>query len=263
MGIQVDDRAGSAQLAPKLRQLGCEVDLCRMDFGDVAFDGKAHGGSPVSVGIEVKTIDDCLACITSGRFAGHQLPGLVKCYDHIWLLIQGEWRMATSGALEYRRTGHGGGQYWTAAGGGQRAWMWKDFEGWINSVTILGGIRVHRVGTWREGAQWLKTLYSWFQRDEHKSVQVVYGGKQLFPDTALLTKPSLVRRVAAQLPGIMEKRSSFVAQRFKTMQQMVNASVDDWAKIEIITKSTGRSTHLGKVVARKVHQAIHQNGVGT
>lgn len=251
--LSVDNRAGSAQMAPKLRKLGLEVELTQMAFGDVAFLGKAHRGDPVSVGLEIKSVDDCLACVTSGRYAGHQLPGLISSYDHIWLLIQGEWCMGRSGELLQRREGRGGGQYWADAGGGKRRWMWRDFEGWINSVTILGGTRVHRVATWDNGAEWIKCLYNWFQRENHKSTQVVYGSKEIFADTALLVKPTLARRMAAQLPGVAEVRSAAVASRFKNLEMMVNASEKDWRTVD----------GLGAGTAKKVFNAIHGlNGSG-
>lgn len=251
--IQVDDRAGSAQLCPILRQMGCEVDLCRMDFGDVAFSGWGPNGAPVQVGIEVKSLDDILACITSGRFAGHQLPGLIQCYDHVFLLVQGQWRArARDGVLEYYRS-TSRGNFWSEAGGGQRRWLWRDLESWLTSMSIMGGLRVHRVPDYHEGALWLKTVYSWFQKDDHKSHLVIYSGKELYSDTALLTRPSLARRVAKELPGIGLVRSAEVAHQFPTVELMVSASVRDWTKIE----------GVGKGIATKVYNAIHGvNGNG-
>lgn len=252
--IQVDDRAGSAQLAPLLRNMGCEVDLCRMDFGDVAFQGFGANGDPVQVGIEVKSLDDVVACITSGRFAGHQLPGLIQCYDHVFLLVQGQWRARQSdGVLEqYKSTSRG--NYWNEVGGGQRRWLWRDVESWLTSMSIMGGLRVHRVPEYREGAMWLKTLYGWFQKEDHKSHMVIYSGKELYQDTALLVRPSLARRVAKELPGIGLVRSAEVAHQFPTLELMVAATVKEWTKVE----------GVGKGIATKVWKAIHgMNGTGT
>lgn len=251
--LSVDNRAGSAPLIPMLRKLGLEIESVILDSGDISFLGFAHGGAPVSVGIECKTLGDCLSCVTSGRLAGSQLPKMLQSYDHLYLLIQGEWRIGRNGELLERREGRGGGQYWTEAGGGQRRWMWRDFEGWVNSIGILGGMRVHRVPTWDEGCQWVKCLYSWYQRKEHSSVQVVYGSKELFADHALLVKPTLARRVAAQLPLIAEKRSADVARRFPTLEKMVNASEREWMDID----------GVGRGIAKKIYSAIHGlNGNG-
>lgn len=258
--ISVDDRAGSAQLAPKLRSLGCEVDLTRMDFGDVSWMGTAHDGQPVSVGVEVKSITDVIACITSGRFSGHQLPGLLANYDHIWLLVEGSWYgRRQDGVLVYKRQGPRG-DFWCEMAG-QRTWLARDLESWLLTNQVLAGIRVHRVANWDEAALWLKTCYNWFQKDFHSSHRVLYEGKHLFPEQALLTKPSLARRVAAQLPGIGDVRSASVAKVMHTIEEMVMASPQEWAEIEVADRRGG-AKRLGKAVATKIHQAIHRNGNG-
>jgi ERCC4-type nuclease len=232
-----------------------EVDLTQMSFGDIAFTGLGHNSTPVSIGLEIKSLGDCISCVQSGRFAGHQLPGLIQSYDHIWLLIQGQYKMRPKdGALIELREGRGGGQYWTEAGGGQRRWMWRDFEGWVNSVSILGGLRVHRVATWEEGADWIKCLYGWFQREGHSSTQVVYGGKQLYAEQALLVRPTLARRVAKELPSVGVVRSAAVAAKFRTLESMVMASEKDWQTVD----------GLGAGTAKKIYLAIHGlNGNGS
>lgn len=252
--IQIDSRAGSSQLAPILRSMGVEVDLTQMAFGDAAFTGWGANGAPVSVGIEVKSIEDIIACIQSGRFAGHQLPGLLASYDHVWLLIVSDYRArARDGVLEYRKEGRGGGQYWSESCGRQRTILWRDVESWLMTCQIMGGIRVHRVSDYREAAMWIKTTSSWFSKESHKSHRVIYGTKSLFPDTALLVKPTLARRMAAQLPGVAEIRSAAVAARFKTLNAMVNASEKDWRTVD----------GLGAGTAKKVFNAIHGlNGTG-
>lgn len=253
--IQVDNRAGSAQLAPLLRQLGCEVDLTTMPFGDAAWIGWGANGDAVSCGVEVKSIEDVIACIQSGRFAGHQLPGLIASYDHVWLLIVDEYRpRQRDGVLEYRKEGRGGGQYWAESCGRQRTIFWRDVESWLMSMAIMGGIRVHQVPDYHQAAIWLKMASNWFAQDTHHSHKVLYGTKELFADQALLVKPTLARRMAAQLPGIGEKRSAEVARVFKNLEEMVEATPKDWA-----TKVDG----IGKGIAAKIYNSIHGlNGSG-
>jgi len=249
--IQVDDRAGSAQLAPILRSMGMDVSLCRLEFGDVSFT-TISGEEASSIGIEVKSVTDVIQCVMSGRFAGHQLPGLLQSYDYCWLLIQGQWRPRyRDGALEYlRQTDRG--QYWTEPIGTRRQWMWRDLESWLLTMTMKAGIRIHRVPTWEEGCLWVKNLWNWHSRDDHKSHKVLFSGKKLYPDKALLTKPSLARRVAAELPNIGTEKSVEVAARFHTISQMVEATEAEWRSIP----------GIGKGIAAKVYRAIHQNGNG-
>jgi ERCC4-type nuclease len=246
--ISVDSRAGSKEIAPLLRSLGVEVELTTMPFGDLAFFGYGIDGLPVSIGIEMKEISDVLACVVSGRFAGHQLPGLIKSYDHVWLLMNGIYRSRPSdGVLEIYKEGRGGGHYWVEAEGRKRGWMWRDVESWLTSVSVLGGIRVQHCKDWKEGALWAKTLHNWLQREEHKSCKVIYSGKKLYPEKALMNTPSLVRRLSKELPRVGIEKSAAVAAKFSNMEEMCNASEKEWAEID----------GIGKTLANTIYRAIH------
>src|ERR1700676_723175 len=235
--IQIDKRAGSENLIAPLRQLGCEVEATMLPFGDAAFIGWGANGDPVSVGIAVKSIEDVVACLPSGRFSGHQLPGLIQSYDHIWLLVVAEWRArARDGVLEYRKEGRGGGYYWAELCGGQRIWFWRDVQSYLTTCEIMGGIRVHSVPDYRSAAQWIKCLASWFAKEEHLIQKIVYAGKEMYSDQALLVKPTLARRIAKELPFIGIKRSAEVARVFHTLEQMVEAAPKDWMRVEGIGK---------------------------
>lgn len=232
--LQVDDRAGSAELIPLLCRTGLEVVSSRLEYGDVSFLGFGPNQSAVCVGLEVKKIPDVLACIVSGRFAGHQLPGLVNAYDEVWLLVIGQWRARPQdGILEERRHGHGGGMYWTAAGGGQRLWMWRDVQSWLLSMQLMAGIRMAQAADEEEAVHWIKTCYNWHQREEHKSHLVMYSSKELYADTAMLTRPPLARRIASELPHIGLKRSADVAARFPTVEAMMAATEKDWRELTV------------------------------
>lgn len=253
MSIQIDPRAGSSQFGPLLRRLGMEVDMVQMAYGDVSFTGLTTDGMPCSYGLELKSVADALACLTSGRFAGHQLPGLMNCFDHVWLLIYGQWRARVpDGVLEELRRGHGGGHYWAPAGGGQRLMMYRDFESWLLTCQIAGGLRVHRARDVEEAAQFIKLLYNWSQKEEHASHKIIFSGKHLWQDQALMVKPTLARRVAAELPSIGVKRSADVARVFHTLEEMVEAEPKDWMKVP----------GIGRGIAQKIYKAIHQNGNG-
>ena len=244
--IQIDDRAGSQDIAPILRKLGVEVELCRMPFGDIAWTGVAQNQCPVSVGVELKSWPDVLACIQSGRFAGHQLPGLIKSYDHVWLLVFGELQIRSDGALMELRHG----RYWAPIGGGRRLWLWREVEGWLLSMQLMGGMRVQRELDLERAALWTKTAYNWYQRSEHKSHQVVYSSKEIYADTAMLIRPSLARRVAKELPQVGLKRSKECAERFKTVYDMAMASEQDWAGL--LVDGGKRLGSRGKQVYRAI-----------
>ena len=257
--ISIDDRIGSREMLPRLRALGCEVELTRMSFGDISFYGNGIGSVPVSIGLEIKEVHDVVQCITSGRFAGHQLPGLIKSYDYVWLLINGQYRSrAKDGVLELYREGKGGGWYWQEVGGDGRGkrWLWRDVESWLSSMSVMGGIRIQHCRDWTEGAQWIKQLHSWFSKDTHKSHMVMYGGKELYCDQALLMKPSLVRRLASELPRIGSEKSIAVAAHFHSVSEMMAASEKEWTEIDGI----GRG--IAKIVYKAIHNSNNGNGNG-
>jgi ERCC4-type nuclease len=166
---------------------------------------------------------------------------MVASFDHLYLMLQGEWRRRDNdGVLEEHRRNHKtGGSYWASASHGAREILWRDFESWLCSVTILSGMRLLRVQTWEEGAQYLKLLHSWYQKESHRSHQVLAQAKEVHVDHALLVKPPLARRVAAQLPGIGFSRSAAVAARFKTVVEMANAPEEAWTELVADDKRLG------------------------
>jgi len=58
----------------------------------------------------------------------------------------------------------------------------------------------------------------------------------------LLRKPSLMRKVAAELPGIGWEKSKGIVAKFGSVANMTNASVADWEKVPGIGKSLAQSS---------------------
>jgi len=123
MTLLVDSRVGSKDLAKPL-----SAKLAVLEFADAMFVGGGLGDKPIFIGIEVKTVKDALSCVVSGRFAGHQLPGLVKGYDVVYLIVEGRWRADKEGLLEVPY-----GKRWRAVNLGRRYFMWRDFALWLTS----------------------------------------------------------------------------------------------------------------------------------
>jgi ERCC4-type nuclease len=259
MTITIDPRAGSAQLAPLLRQRGVPVDVGMLTFGDASIMGSGPGGSPVSVGVEVKALGDVLACIQDARFAGHQLPGLCQSYDQIWLLVVGVFRArARDGVLEYQQQRGKGEGYWKdASHGRRRSLLWHDLAMWLLSMQIKSGLRLAIVDDYDQAANWLSVLHSWWSRgwDDHSSHLAMHDAMrdQLF-DRALLTRPSITRMIAAQLPNVGRAKSADVAAKFKSVKAMVEASEAEWQSIP----------GIGKEIAHKAYVALRggSNGNG-
>ena len=262
--MQVDDRAGSKELYPLLKAKGLPVTLTRLPYGDISFLGSGPEGRPVTVGIEYKTIHDALACMCDGRFAGHQLPGMIASYEQPWFLVEGLWRgNSKTGLLEYRaKKGD-----WREAHIGSRRFMLSDLQTWLFTMTIKGGVQVSTISDSTMATVWISTLYKWWTNgkgkegkgwDGHKSHlafhdgtrhgrpfarQSVFGGLR---DRAVLVRPTTCRQVAAQLPGVGWEKSARIAKQFPTVESLMLATVEDLCTVE----------GIGTVLAGKVYQAL-------
>lgn len=208
----------------------------KLDYGDVAFAGNGPDG-PVLIGVEIKSPGDCVQCIQTGRFAGHQLPGLVETYHHSWLLVEGEFRPSASGIMQVRQ--------WNKA---TKTWGWYDarygqaearsysaFMQWLMTMEVGGGVRIARTNSRMETAAWIAAAYWWWNKPwaQHKSLRVMSE-----PEHGKFVRMTLAARMAAQIPGIGFEKAIDASTHFKTAYAMVTAEESEWQKIKGIGKKT-------------------------
>jgi ERCC4-type nuclease len=233
--LLVDRRIGSAELAKYLIELKLPVEIVTLAYADFAFLGTGTGGAPVPIGIERKTLEDFTASMWSGRLPGHQLPGLLKAYDDVWIVLEGIWRTNwQTGAVEVPR-----GKKWRPIEAGKQVLTAKGLEAMMLTLELKGGVRFRHTSGKAQTGRFLLALYRWWTdgvgADGHHSHLQLSTTKA---DGALLHTPTLCRVMAAQLPGVGWGRSGPVSRHFKTTEAMVNAPVDDWLTIEGIGKGT-------------------------
>lgn len=241
--ILVDDREGSAGLVNGLRRSGIEAELKRMEFGDCCWIGNGPDGD-VLVGVELKTVEDLLASMRSGRLCGHQLPGMSEEYFAIYLIVEGLVREdPESGVLQRFHRGQ-----WQDVIVGRQRFLWSEMEAYLTTIDTIVGVHVRRTSTPRETVSCIRTLYQWWQKpwDRHSSHKVLYTP---LPQNSLLVRPSVLRRVAAQLPMIGYDRSREVEKAFGTVFAMANADEKAWLAVP----------GIGKTIAAKVIRAIREN----
>lgn len=251
----IDDRTGSHDLCALLKRIGVPASLTRLEFADAAFLGNGPGGAFVQVGIEVKTIGDVVDCIQSGRFAAHQLPGLCREYDERWLLVEGEWRASREGLLQVR---HPRKHYWYDLAHGRRRWMWRDVHNWLQTMMVLGQLKLQQTPDRTQTVFALASMYHWWTKgpwEDHSALKtfVDYKGQTLNSRhgmPALLRAPSFERRVYKELPGIGWERSVEVEQHFPNVRAAVNADERDWQRVP----------GVGKTIAARVVAAVR--GIG-
>ena len=239
----VDSRVGSGDLVTRLAALGVPAELTTLEYGDVACVGHGPDGL-IPLGIEIKTLPDLLASMTSGRLAGHQLPGLTKTFGPwVWIMVEGIWSIADDGTLQTRRGGT-----WEPVTLGPRRYLWTEFQRYLMTLTNCGGATIVTTTSRNETTRWLAAWYQWWtskEFSEHHSHLALH--RKTRPEgSGYLTAPSPLRRVVAELPGIGYTKSAAVEAHFKTIHHCATAGVEEWEQIP----------GIGPVIAAKVVQAI-------
>jgi ERCC4-type nuclease len=228
---------GSAELAPLLRALHIKTELVQLDSADVSFSGNGPQGR-VEIGVERKSLRDALKSMEDGRFAGvdGQLQRMLAAYDFQLLVVEGKWKANHEGIL---MEALGGG--WRPVALGRRSFMHRELENWLTSLTFRTSLHLRTTYDLGETARAIANLYNWFAKgwDEHKSLNVFYRTP---PPVAMFHKPSPVRVMAKEIPGIGWDRSLAVEAAFATVVEMILATPEEWEKIP----------GVGKVLSRRV-----------
>ena len=217
-----------------------DVNLGRLDFGDFAFLGNGPDDSIVTIGIERKAIKDLCNSMITGRLSGHQLPGLIQQYEYVYVLVEGAWRYRyPDGILEMLT-----GVYWHAVCLGQRIFMAKEIVGFLNTLSIKAGVHILFSDNKQESVQIITSLFHWWNGKEfeghssHLAPNKAHKGAQ---GQVQFIKPSLVRRVAAEVKGIGWGKSKEVAEYFPSVRRMAMASEQEWRSIQGIGKGIAQS----------------------
>lgn len=241
--LLVDNRVGSGDLVTYFKYWRLPHKLTRLDYGDIAFAGHGPNGMDIPIGIEVKKVRDVLNCISDGRFAGHQLPGLLENYARVWLVVEGSYSVDyQTGVLVHRR-----GKKLEPVACGTRQFMYRDLSNWLTTIEVKTGLRIRRTGGRLETARVCADLYSWWTHktwEEHKS-HLAFD--EPAPDRIAIVRPNLTRRIAKELPGIGWTKSSAVAKAFRTPAELFFADIKQWGEIE----------GIGKTLARRIVSELH------
>jgi len=239
--IYIDYRIGSKELLPYFRKGTAE--LTTLEFADAAFTGNGPDDCLWAIGIERKRISDLVNSMTSGRLAGHQLPGLYNSYHVYYLLIEGLWRPSPrDGSLEIYVH-----KKWMPLTLGSRRFMAKDIYKYINTLSILGGMKIAPVmSTPRESATWISSAYSWWndkQFWEHSSIEQEYSSTVQF----YTKKIPFLQRVAGELTGIGKGKAKAISLHYNSL----------WDFMFTDEKELRNIKGIGKELAESIIKEIH------
>ena len=227
--IRVDRRAGSAPLFTWLQRADLPAELTLLEFGDLEFIGRGPEGRPVSVGIEVKTLADLLNSLTTGRLMGHQIPGMLSTFEHVYLVVSGFYRVGSDGCIEIRI-----GRDWQPLRLGGRTFLYRDLAGLLSTLEIRCGVHVRetRTTSHHDTVAVVAGIYHWWTSkafEEHRSHLAFHE----IPDNQIqLTTPPLVVRMAKELPGVGYKRAYAVGKVFPTPTALLAATEQQWRSVE-------------------------------
>lgn len=256
MTLYIDPRAGSGDLAtlPPLNDPTAKVELSELASGDIMFIGRGPDGD-MSIGIELKKMDDFLGSASTGRLQGAgsgQLPRMLDTYDAVWLLWYGIYRPCPKTAnLQVRRKNSRGQYVWCnwVQPNNQQPKPWAYVESMVASIE-LAGAHVKHVISKKEAALWIAAMYMKFQRpwSDHKLFRsfnrATLQAAQSKAKRLRVLRPKLDPRiercakVAADLvPSIGFERGVSIAEHFGgSVRVMINAGVDEWKKIDGVGK---------------------------
>lgn len=254
MSILVDPRAGktnrmsSSEHLDKLVKLlqarvTTKVKVARppLSAGDFCFLGNGPTGD-VAVGVELKEVRDFLGSMRTDRLAGDQIRSMSQIYDFSYVLIYGLWKPAANDDMLTIQ-----GSKWVslslAAKGQMNHFKYGELFRHVLSLEILKNVMVLRAGSVEEAMAQIGHLYAWWQRDwdAHRSTDPVKLQTEV-----VFARISLLRKMAAELPGIGWTRSKAVESAFMSVHAMVNAPVEAWESIE----------GIGPTIARRVWKAL-------
>lgn len=246
--LLVDSRAGSKELIEPLEARGLEVVEIQLESGDVAFEGRGEGGTPVQIGIEVKKLPDLVSSMRTGRLEGHQLIGMrgaevgqEPLYDFAYLLIEGT-PLVHNGRLMERRFKRGRPELVPMKGAFSAAELFKR----LHVLQLRGGLTPIWSTSLDTTVLQLEMLYRvWTDKnlDEHTSHLAIYNAPPLVPI-------SDTRRALAALPGIGFERSAAAQRVFGSVHRAINATAREWAAVSINNRK------LGMAAAEKIVAAI-------
>ncbi len=250
--IIVDYRSGAEsqdklttvdKLIEHIRALGVRCDKGQLEFADAAFEGNGPAGRAL-IGIERKSLHDMLHCIDDSRYAAHQKPGMRTMYARSILMVEGIWKPRDPEGRLLMESQNGCS--WYPSKYRSQAVLYSKLYRYLLSVALAGVIITYPRMLW-ETACHICEIYSYFQKKWEDHTAMLSTQTLAIPD--LRSKPSLVRRWAADLEGIGVKYSLEAEELFRTPRKLALSDETEWLRIrgvgvktaqQIIREITGR-----------------------
>lgn len=215
---------------------------------DVCFWGCGDNDTVLKIACERKKIGDLASCVLDGRLLHQAQVAREQGIDVFCLIAEtGDIRSnPDDGLLEMGvwginpRTMHRA-EIWQPV---KPAITYSRFDQYLTELDYLAGVIVKRSSDVYETVAIIKALWDNFQTppNRHNSLHKIY--EQPNREGVLLMRPGLVRRIAKELTNVGWERSRAVAEKFKSVRELVDASPKDWQEIDGIGKRTAEKVVL-------------------
>ena len=246
--ISIDNRTGSKELAPLFRPYGIPIEVRKLDFGDLAFEGNGPKGRCL-IAIERKTITELVQSIESRRLSGYQLPGMADVYDYAYLVIEGIWRPGSQGELI---VGHGTLDHGRSFGGtwspgyGQGI-SYRAVDNYLATMELHAGVIFRRTLTPMETVVTVVDLFHWWNDktwEKHSAHLAVYApavGEMGRSRLNLVRRDiPLAEKWAMQLRGVDSVIAQRAAAQFGSALKLAVGLEEEWEEIKGIGRPTAQ-----------------------
>lgn len=279
--IIIDSRKGSKEFfvesAPGASDgflLGTDIPamLIKLKSGDFAFNGKGPEDKEYTIAVELKSYHDLVSSRTCGRLQGTQIRIMNATYDIRYLAYYGNYRISHDGYILLPFCSRSSKRNdWRAYYIGKQKVRHAYFEGIIAGLEEKG-IRIKHFASGLQGfdkdvtmtqiAYWIAERYRWWNRDyeSHTSMNGFDRSRVISSEsleaTGLSRKELICANIANDIPRIGTPKAIALARHFKgSSRAMLNASVEEIAEIEIVTrKGKGRTVRIGTITAKQLKE---------
>ena len=203
-------------------------------LGDYNWSGLWYNDQSIWVWGDRKHLGDLVQCVLdTGRLLRQLQAAYQAGFSHFFVVIEAIFRPSpSSGLLEVRR-----GQAWTpyhiqVQNQDSPTIEYKRIDQYLNELSLYAGVQVKRSSNPAETVRQVVDLYHLYQQppESHHSLPQFYRPSD--QQHQYLIKPSLVRRIAKELPHIGWERSKAVEARFKSVEEMIQAGVKEWQEVD-------------------------------
>jgi len=191
------------------KQLGKLCEPYELKCGDVNFLANWTDDEQVWVWGERKKLGDLVTCATdSGRLLRQVQEAHQAGFKFLFLIIEAIYRRdPTSGLLQTRNGKDWQDYHINPKDKKSKTIPYSRISGYLNQLRYYLGVHIYHTASVRETALTIMDIYGMFQTppEDHNSLKQFATTPE--PVASFLQKPSLIRRMVKELPGIGWDRS--------------------------------------------------------